>query len=201
NSIAFMWLALVYGGALKRADAEGLEGNYLLLQNSAQENANFFEIIYRHPIVSGDKFHMLPGFKSFDVVNKGKILAEHNDKAVLALQKSSIFMPLYQSQGEDGFFLIRKIPKLALWISVLLRKIRMPALLPILPGVSWADKKKGTLLVNERTARFMAKPLFHLLGYRNRLINKNEILMTSREANAKNEMYSGTWWYQNKKSV
>jgi len=128
-------------------------------------------------------------------------LAEHNDKAILARQKSSIFMPLYQNQGEDGFFLIRKTPKFALWLSVLLRKIRMPALLPILPGVSWADKKRGTLLVNASTARFMAKPLFHLLGYRNRVINKSEILMTSREANAKNRMYNGTWWYGNKKSV
>ena len=201
NSIAFMWLSLVYGGALKRADVDGFEGYYRQLQNSAKENASFFEIIHRHPIAPGDKFHMLPGFRSFDVVNKGKILAEHNDKAVLALQKSSIFMPLYQSQGEDGFFLIRKTPKFALWLSVLFRKIRMPALLPILPGVSWADKNKGTLLVNERTARFMAKPLFHLLGYRNRVINKGEILMTSREATAKNKMYSRTWWYRNKKSV
>lgn len=201
NSIAFMWLALVYGGALKRADIVGFEGYYRQLKNSAKENDSFFEIIYRHPIESGDNFQMQPGFHSFDVVNKGKVLAEHNDKAVLAHQKSSIFMPLYQSQGEDGFFLIRKTPKFALWLSVLFRKIRMPALLPILPGVSWADKKNGTLLVNERTARFMAKPLFHLLGYRNRVINKSEILMTSREATAKNSMYNGTWWYRNKKSV
>ncbi|MBC8766858.1 succinylglutamate desuccinylase/aspartoacylase family protein [Arenibacter sp. BSSL-BM3] len=196
NSIAFMWLALVYSDALKRADVKGYEGYYLQLQNSAMKNASFFEIIYRHPIDSKDQFSMLSGFKSFDVVNKGKLLAEHNKRAVLALQKSSIFMPLYQSQGEDGFFLIRRIPKLALWLSRVLRKIRMPALLPILPGVSWADKKKGTLLVNKRTARFLAKPLFHLLGYRNRQINKNEILMSSREATAKNKMYSGTWWYQ-----
>ncbi|MCK0144050.1 succinylglutamate desuccinylase/aspartoacylase family protein [Arenibacter sp. F26102] len=195
NSIAFMWLALVYSDALKRLDVKGFEEYYLQLQNSAMKNGSFYEIIYRHPIGSKDQFSMLPGFKSFDIVNKGKVLAEHNKRAVLALQKSSIFMPLYQSQGEDGFFLIRRIPKLALWLSAVLRKIRIPALLPILPGVSWADKKKGTLLVNERTARFLAKPLFHLLGYRNRQINKNEILMSSREATAKNKMYSGTWWY------
>ncbi|MCK0189720.1 succinylglutamate desuccinylase/aspartoacylase family protein [Arenibacter sp. F20364] len=201
NSIAFMWLALVYGEAIKRSDINGFEEYYLQLQNSAMKNASFFEIIYRHPLGSGDEFHMLPGFQSFETVPKGKVLAEHNKKAVLALQESGIFMPLYQSQGEDGFFLIRKIPTLALWLSAGLRKIRMPALLPLLPGVSWADKKKGTLLVNERTARFMAKPLFHLLGYRNRVINKSEILMTSREATAKNAMYSGKWWYRNKKSV
>jgi len=201
NSIAFMWLALIYGGSLKSADVEGFEEYHFQLQNSAKGNTSFFEIIYRHPIGSRDQFHMLPGFKSFDVVNKGRILAEHNKKAILAPQKSWIFMPLYQRQGEDGFFLIRKIPKFALWLSVLLRKIRTPALLPILPGVSWADKKKGTLLVNEGTARFMAKPLFHLLGYRNRVINKSEILMSSREATAKNKMYNETWWYQNKKSV
>lgn len=201
NSIAFMWLALVYGEALKRAEVDGFEGYYRQLQNSANGNDSFFEIIYRHPIGSGDKFHMLPGFKSFDLAHKGTVLAEHNDKAVLALQKSNIFMPLYQSQGEDGFFLIRETPKFALRLSAVLRKVRLPSLLPILPGVSWADKKKGTLLVNARTARFLAKPLFHLLGYRNRVINKNEILMTSREATAKNSMYSGKWWYQNKKSV
>tara|TARA_R110002049_G_scaffold13280_6_gene57901 strand:- start:493 stop:1698 length:1206 start_codon:yes stop_codon:yes gene_type:complete len=201
NSMAFMWMALVYSDVLKRADVGSFKRYYLQLQNSAMKNSNFFEIIYRHPIGSKDEFLMRSGFKSFDTVYKGKLLAEHNKIAVLATHKSSIFMPLYQSQGEDGFFLIRKISLVALWLSAVLRKLRMPAFLPILPGVSWADKKKGSLLVNQRTARFLAKPFFHLLGYRTRLINSYEILMTSREATAKNKMYSGTWWYQNKKSV
>ncbi|MDX1365407.1 MAG: succinylglutamate desuccinylase/aspartoacylase family protein [Arenibacter latericius] len=201
NSIAFMWIALVYGEVLKRVEVTSFKDYYFRLKNSGKNYNRFFDIIYRHPIGSRDQFAMAPGFKSFDIVKKGKALADHNNEPILAQKKSRIFMPLYQNQGEDGFFLIRKIPLPVLWLSALLRKIKMPALLPILPGLSWADRKKGTILVNKRTARFLAKPIFHLLGYRNRIINKNLILMTSREVTANNKMYQRTWWYQNKKSV
>ncbi len=195
NSVAFMWLALVYGGALLKDSITDFEEYKTKLQESGGNDSNFYEIFYKHGLEKRDQFTMEPGFRSFDLVNKGSLLAQHNHESILAKKQARVFMPLYQKQGEDGFFLIRKIPSLALWLSAVLRKIKMSALLPLLPGLSWADKNKGILLVNKKAARFLAKPFFHLLGYRNRVLNKNEILMISREATAKNKMYQATWWY------
>jgi hypothetical protein len=105
-------------------------------------------------------------------------------------------MPLYQEQGEEGFFLIRKTPSWALILSGFLRRTNFGALLHILPGVSWANKQKQSLLVNTKVAHFFTKPFFHLLGYRNRVLDKTHFAMNNRELTAKNEMYRNTWWYR-----
>ena len=41
NSIAFMWLSLVYGGALKRADVDGFEGYYRQLQEPLKNQSQY----------------------------------------------------------------------------------------------------------------------------------------------------------------
>lgn len=53
-------------------------------------------------------------------------------------------------------------------------------------------------MVNRKTARILAKPIFHLLGYRSRRVNERYILMSNREHTAKNSMYAKTWWYKKK---
>ena len=200
NSISFMWLTLVYSGLIPKKAVKDFNAYFRQLKNAALNELRFFEILYRHPILSTHHFKMLPGFKSFQMVKRGELLAYQNNKKVLAQKKAKIFMPLYQNQGDEGFFLIRQIPHLALWLSAIFRKIKFDALLGLLPGVSWADREKRTLMVNIKTARILAKPIFHLLGYRSRRVNERYILMSNREHTAKNSMYAKTWWYK-KKSV
>ena len=200
NSIAFMWLAMVYSGLLKKSDVLEFHAHYQQLQSSAQGDASFYEVMYRHSIAAKDSFQMLTGFKSFAKVGKGTVLAKHNQEPIQAKKDAVIFMPLYQKQGEEGFFLIRKIPVFALWLSTSLRKMKLDAMLTLLPGVSWSNAQKETLLVNVKTARFFTKPFFHLLGYRNRTLDKGHILMNNRERTAKNRMYKDTWWFGKKKT-
>ena len=47
-------------------------------------------------------------------------------------------MPLYQSKGNDGYFLIRKIPGWTMKLSAIVRKWKLDRILIILPGVKWA---------------------------------------------------------------
>ncbi|MBK7478167.1 MAG: succinylglutamate desuccinylase/aspartoacylase family protein [Haliscomenobacter sp.] len=65
------------------------------------------EIIWRHPVEPEDQFRMEPGFQNFDPVRIGQRLATDRNGPVLAKVDARILMPLYQAQGEDGFFLIR----------------------------------------------------------------------------------------------
>lgn len=68
-----------------------------------------FKIIYRHEIKTGDTFKMEPGYGNFQKIKKGELLAMSNGEEVRSEWDAYIFMPLYQSQGNDGFFVIDEV--------------------------------------------------------------------------------------------
>lgn len=196
NSIAFTWLTMVYSGFLDKTDVKGFKNHYDQLKKSAESNSRFYEIVYRHHIEDNKEFKMMEGFKSFESIDKGTPLAIENNEFIDAKKDTILFMPLYQDQGEEGFFLIRKIPWRALGLSAFLRRTNFGKLLHVLPGVSWANHEKESLLVNTKIAHFFTKPFFHLLGYRNRVLDKTHFVMNNREHTAKISMYRNTWWYR-----
>jgi len=73
------------------------------------------EFIMRHTIEPEDGFQMRPGYKNFQPVRKGEILAYDRHGPIRAIADGRVLMPLYQKQGEDGFFLIKAVeqPQLA----------------------------------------------------------------------------------------
>lgn len=66
------------------------------------------ELVYQHIIEPGDDFAMRPGYKNFQQVKKGEWLANDHEGKIRARCDGYILMPLYQSQGNDGFFIIRE---------------------------------------------------------------------------------------------
>ena len=74
--------------------------------DSALEQDAIFRIAHRHSVVPGSGFRMEPGFNSFQPVAKGELLARDRGGAIRAMVTGQIFMPLYQPQGSDGFFLL-----------------------------------------------------------------------------------------------
>lgn len=195
NSISFLWLALVFTRALEKSSVPDFEYHYNNLKESANNDSTFYEVVHRYAISSEETFKMYNGFKSFGKVSMGTPIAIHNEREIKAEKDTILFMPLYQDQGEEGFFLIQPIPKWALKLSVFLRKIKFDTFLTYLLGVSWSDDKKGSLSVNTKVARFFTKSFFHLLGYRNKVRNQNHLIMSNRERTANNEMYKYEWWY------
>lgn len=67
------------------------------------------ELRYVHRIQPGDDFVMCPGYQNFQQVHKGEILAHDRHGAIAAHEDAHILMPLYQSQGNDGFFLVKEL--------------------------------------------------------------------------------------------
>lgn len=67
------------------------------------------ELMYRHAITPSDNFKMRPGFCNFQAVKKKEILADDRKGTIKAIDNGLILMPLYQKQGNDGFFLVKKI--------------------------------------------------------------------------------------------
>ncbi|MGB1307963.1 MAG: hypothetical protein ACPG6B_03570 [Oceanihabitans sp.] len=104
-------------------------------------------------------------------------------------------MPLYQTKGKEGYFIIKKINPFFLKLSSVLRKTKTDNLLALLPGVNWEDKNKNVLVVNLKVARFFAKSIFHLFGYRNHQIDTTHIRLNNRERVSKTAMYKDQLWY------
>ena len=87
-------------------------------------------------------------------------------------------------------------------LSTVLRRIKADSLLPLLPGISWDTKDKNALQVNLKVAKYLAKPIFHLLGYRNRSLDKTHLKIYNRERVSKIKTYrKEKWWFKFKPNL
>lgn len=66
-------------------------------------------LLYRHPVSPTDNFKMRLGYQNFDRVKKGDLLATDKTGEISWPSDCLVLMPLYQKQGEDGFFLIEEV--------------------------------------------------------------------------------------------
>ena len=64
------------------------------------------EVKYIHKIKNEDKFIMMNNITNFKNVNKNDIIGKDINGEVRAPIKGKILMPLYQSQGSEGFYII-----------------------------------------------------------------------------------------------
>jgi len=192
NSIAFINLVLKESNVVSHID---FEKQFNTLKAASQNLSEFFEITYLHRIKDSDSFEILPSFKSFETIKRGELIAKHNNKEIVARSGGRIFMPLYQKKGNEGFFLIRKIPPFFLKLSIFLRAIKADRLFVIMPGISWQNKEKGVLKVNLKIAKYYAKSIFHLLGYRSKKVDKTYLFVTNRERVSKTQSYVNQPWF------
>lgn len=61
-----------------------------------------------HHILPEDHFRMKPGFRNFQKIHKGQLLATDQRGPIYAPSDGLILMPLYQRQGSDGFFIVQE---------------------------------------------------------------------------------------------
>lgn len=177
---SFIYLAMLEAGIVDENDIPDVASHRERL-NTADPSERVFEVIFRKKISADDQFKMKPGYRNFMKVSKGDPLAEDKDGPVQAMHSGNIFMPLYQSTGDDGYFIVRRVPMWALKLSSVLRKINFERFLTWLPGISRDKTQTDALVVNRKVARFLATQLFHLLGYRRKKAVGNKIIFSRRE--------------------
>ncbi len=194
NCIDFIRFTLSLTASIHLSESEFADLENLMLDSSRVSN-RFYEIYYQYDIKKGIDFKMFPGFVNFQKIPRGKEVAMENRDILKTKGKRQIFMPLYQSQGSEGFYYIRSIPKFLLWVSKGLRKLKADHFLVKFPGIKWESFKKDAMVVDQRVARFLAKSIFHLLGYRARQLDKTHLIVKSRETASKNEEYANTDWF------
>lgn len=91
-------------------DAVHIENRHdSLLIEYSKKLPKLAELIEIHTIEPGDNFEMMPNYENFQKIKKGEYLAKDRNGKILASVDGRILMPLYQKQGEDGFFVIKTL--------------------------------------------------------------------------------------------
>lgn len=111
NHEALIWMALREACDLNMDEVPCYPSCVSVFDDKFPDGPKTFEIIYRHGLEKGDEFKMQPGFSNFQKIEKGELLAIQNGKEIRSEWDATIFMPLYQSQGNDGFFVIKEVKK------------------------------------------------------------------------------------------
>jgi succinylglutamate desuccinylase len=177
---AVIWLAMVAAGNLRLADVLEFDCYSDLLER-ASGGARIVEVRHRHAITPADEFKMEPGYENFQPVLRGQKLAHDRRGPVRASETGMIVLPLYQALGEDGFFLGREVKPFWLKLSAILRRLRIPDYIHLLPGVRRDAADEESLIVNTRIARILPLQIFHLLGFRKRRWKKNRLVVSRRK--------------------
>lgn len=163
---AAIWVAMRSSGVLGDGYEAEVEAARERLSAAAGGLPTLFEVKYRHVVKPDAGFRMNSGLRGFQVVTEGDEVAVESGKPVLAPQSGRLLMPLYQAQGEDGYFVIRPVWTPWLALSARLRRFGLERFVHWLPGVRRLDGSGREIQVNVRVARWLPLDFFHLLGYR-----------------------------------
>jgi hypothetical protein len=176
---ALIWIATVATGNFLREDLPEFD-HYQSVLNRAGNGRRVVEVRHRHPIVPEDNFQMEPGFRNFQPVRRGQILAKDRSGEITARETGLILLPLYQKLVDDGFFLGREVKWFWLNLSALLRRLRVGHYIHILPGVRRDPLNENFFIINTSIAWILPLQIFHLLGFRKRRWIDKELVVSRR---------------------
>jgi len=108
---AVLWIALASAGLAPAADLPQLERYRALLGAARGALPHILEVEERHAITPDDGFKMVDGFANIHAVQSGELLAHDRNGPIHAPRAGILLLPLYQAQGDDGFFLGRAVPQ------------------------------------------------------------------------------------------
>ncbi|MEM9597937.1 MAG: succinylglutamate desuccinylase/aspartoacylase family protein [Acidobacteriota bacterium] len=177
---AAVWVALESSGVLEADSRPEVEAARKQLAAANRGLPHVVEVRHRHHVTPEAGFEMLPGFVNFQPVTAGTPMARDRHGAVLAPESGLVLMPLYQAQGEDGFFIVRRLRPIWLKISAVVRRAHVERWIHLLPGVRRHPELPHTFIADRRWARWGALELFHLLGYRRTGLVGRYLTMTRR---------------------
>lgn len=107
NAVSALINCLRAIGCVSRQNIEEKHNNWLY--QMSKDLPNKTRLIHRQAVTANENFVMEPGFKNFQKVEKNTLLATNKFGEIRATEEVRVLMPLYQPQGEDGFFLVKDV--------------------------------------------------------------------------------------------
>lgn len=108
NITASLLLLLYAVGSIEKQYVEKIKDFERHMKEHTKNLPVETELVYQHIIEAGDGFAMRPGYANFQPIKEGEWLANDNKGKIIAQTDGYILMPLYQRQGNDGFFIIKE---------------------------------------------------------------------------------------------
>jgi succinylglutamate desuccinylase len=101
------WLVNTLRG-VKAVEATDVEHRHdMILKNHSRHLPKVVDLFYVHRIQPNDGFQMREGFKNFQALKAGDVLADDKNGEIITPEDCLLLMPLYQRQGTEGFFLVK----------------------------------------------------------------------------------------------
>lgn len=179
NLAAVIWIALSGARLVRPEDNPELAASLAHLEAARGGIPRVLEVLRRHAIRPEDGFRMAPGFANLAPARAGQLLATNARGEIRATEDGFVMLPLYQGQGEDGFFWGRAVGGGRLRASRLARRLHLDRLLPFLPGVARDAGHADRLRVDTRVARFYPLDVFHFFGFR-KVRQEGDVLTVER---------------------
>jgi succinylglutamate desuccinylase len=105
NLEAILWLLLAGIGLLDPEEVPGLDEHRRRLEHARAGLPRRIRVHHRHAVRRGDGFRMEPAFTNIQRVSRGQLLARCSEGEIRAAEEGYVVLPVYQPQGDDGFFL------------------------------------------------------------------------------------------------
>ncbi len=176
-----VWILLAALGLIEAGSAPGRGDRRARLARRAEGLPRVLDVRYRHDVSEEDEFRMHPGFRNFELVEAGQELATDRRGPVRTAFSGRVFLPLYQRQGDDGFFIVRQRARLWLTVSRVLRTIGADRTAAWLPGVR-PHSGRGDAVTLARWARNRyVIGYLHLLGFITRSESGGRVMVRRQE--------------------
>lgn len=163
-----VWILLAALGLLQGGSAAASAERRERLARRAAGVPRVLDVRYRHAITEEDGFRMHSGFRNFDRIEADDVLGVDRAGPVRAVRAGRIFLPLYQRQGDDGFFIVRALAPEWLVVSRILRAMGADRLATWLPGVRAHPERSDGVVVARWARNRIVVGLLHLLGFKAR---------------------------------
>ncbi len=178
---AGIWLGMISSGIIDESDVPEAEAYRALMRKASEGVPRVLELCHHHRIKQSDGFVMEPQIPNFEMIQAGQRLAGDKNGDVLAPVKGRLLLPLYQGQGNDGYFLARGINPMWLTVSSWFRRMRLDRIVHWLPGVRRRPADPNTVEIDDHIARWFVVQIFHLLGFRQRSHREGQWVFSRRK--------------------
>jgi succinylglutamate desuccinylase len=182
--VAAIMVGLVTAGIVRASDIRAYDRHVERLEDIGRSLPRAVEILYRHAISPADEFSMEPGYTSFQPVSAGELVARDRSGQIKSPRAGRMLMPLYQGQGEDGFFIGRDLGDVRMRASRVLRRVGAERVLPFVPGIDRAPSRHGVaggvLRVSREVGTGPVRDVLRMLGYRRIRVEDDRLLFARR---------------------
>ncbi len=87
---------------------ERVVDNYNKMTIFAKDVSGKYSVKYIHRIKKIDNFLMNPNMRNFEYIEKNQVIAHDKKGPIKSPYQGHLLMPLYQEQGNEGFYIIQK---------------------------------------------------------------------------------------------